>query len=70
MWRVILPLLRPSIQTALILRTILAVQVFAVVVAIAGRGTTVLANEAYRWYSEYRNPHLAATYAMFILFIS
>ena len=69
-WRVILPLLRPSIQTALILRTILAVQVFAVVVAIAGRGTTVLANEAYRWYSEYRNPHLAATYAMFILSIS
>jgi len=69
-WRIILPLLRPSIQTALILRTILAVQMFAVVVAIAGRGMTVLANEAYRWYSEYRNPHLAATYAMFILIIS
>ncbi|HEY67011.1 MAG TPA: sugar ABC transporter permease [Thermoflexia bacterium] len=69
-WRVTLPLLRPSIQTALILRTILAVQMFAVVVAIAGRGMTVLANEAYRWYSEYRNPHLAATYAMFILVIS
>jgi len=68
--RVILPLLRPSIQTALILRTILAVQMFAVVVALAGRGMTVLANEAYRWYSEYRNPHLAATYAMFILVIS
>ena len=69
-WRVVLPLLRPSIQTALILRTILAVQVFAVVVALAGRGMTVLAAEAYRWYSEYRNPHLAATYAMFILSIS
>ncbi|RLC64179.1 MAG: sugar ABC transporter permease [Chloroflexota bacterium] len=69
-WRVTLPLLRPSIQTALILRTILAVQMFAVVVAIAGRGMTVLANEAYRWYSEYRSPHLAATYAMFILVIS
>ena len=69
-WRVILPLLRPSIQTALILRTILAVQVFAVVQAIAGRGMTVLAAEAYRWYSEYRNPHLAATYALFILSIS
>ncbi len=69
-WQVILPLLRPSIQTALILRTILAVQVFAVVVAIAGRGMTVVANEAYRWYFEYRSPHLAATYAMFILVIS
>ena len=69
-WRVILPLLRPSIQTALILRTILAVQVFAVVAALAGRGVTVLAAEAYRWYGEYRNPHMAATYAMFILSIS
>jgi len=69
-WRVILPLLRPSIQTALILRTILAVQVFAVVRALVGRGMTVLANEAYLWYSEYRSPHLAATYAMFILTIS
>lgn len=69
-WRVILPLLRPSIQTALILRTILAVQVFAVVLALAGRGVNVLAAEAYRWYGEYRNPHMAATYAMFILSIS
>jgi len=68
--RVILPLLRPSIQTALILRTILAVQVFAVVRAVAGRGVTVLANEAYLWYSEYRSPHMAAAYAMFILVIS
>jgi multiple sugar transport system permease protein len=69
-WKVILPLLRPSIQTALILRTILAVQVFAVVLALAGRGVNVLAAEAYRWYGEYRNPHMAATYAMFILCIS
>ena len=69
-WRVILPLLRPSIQTALILRTILAVQVFAVVAALAGRGVTLLAAEAYRWYGEYRNPHMAAIYAMFILSIS
>jgi len=69
-WRVILPLLRPSIQVALILRTILAVQVFAVVQAVAGRGLTVLAKEAYYWYSEYRNPHMAAAYAMFILSIS
>ena len=69
-WRVTLPLLRPSIQTALILRTILAVQVFAVVRALVGRGMTVLANEAYLWYGEYRSAHLAATYAMFILTIS
>ena len=69
-WRVTLPLLRPSIQTALILRTLSAVGVFAVVHALAGRGMTVLAAEAYRWYGEYRNSHMAAIYAMFILSIS
>ena len=68
--RVILPMLRPSIQVALILRTLLAVQVFAVVLALAGRGVKVLAAEAYRWHGEYRNPHMAAAYAMFILIIS
>lgn len=70
LWRVILPMIRPSIQVALILRTILAVQVFAVAMALAGRGVTVLAAEAYRWYGEYRNQHMAAAYAMFILVIS
>ncbi|MDQ3412090.1 MAG: sugar ABC transporter permease, partial [Chloroflexota bacterium] len=49
--RVILPLLRPSLQVALILRTILAFQVFATVIAIAGQGLTVLSSEAYLWYS-------------------
>jgi multiple sugar transport system permease protein len=68
--RVILPLLRPSIQVALILRTILAFQVFATVIAIAGQGLTVLSSEAYRWYSDYRDPHVAAAYAGFILLLS
>ncbi len=68
--RVILPLLRPSIQVALILRTILAFQVFATVIAIAGQGLTVLSSEAYRWYSDYRDSHVAAAYAGFILLLS
>ncbi|HET7677244.1 MAG TPA: sugar ABC transporter permease [Candidatus Limnocylindrales bacterium] len=68
--RVILPLLRPSLQVALILRTILAFQAFAVVIAIAGRGLTVLAAEAYRWYGAYRDPHVAAAYAVLILGLS
>ncbi len=67
---VILPLLKPSLQVALILRTILAFQVFGVVLAIAGRGLTVLASEAYRWYVEFRNPNLAAAYSGLILLIS
>ena len=68
--RVILPLLRPSIQVSLILRTILAFQAFAVVIALAGSGLTVLSSEAYRWYGEYRDPNVAAAYAAFILVLS
>ena len=47
--RVILPLLRPSLQVALILRTILAFQVFATVIAIAGRGRHSHAAKAAWW---------------------
>ncbi len=69
-WGVILPLLRPSLQVALILRTILAFQVFAVAIAVAGRGITLLAAEAYRWYDSYRNPNVAAAFAALILVLS
>ena len=68
--RVILPMLRPSLQVALILRTILAFQAFAVVIALAGQATTVLSAEAYRWYQDYRDPHVAAAYATLILVLS
>lgn len=67
---VTLPLLRPSLQVALILRTILAFQVFAVVIALAGRNLPVLASEAYNWYSGYSNPNVAAAYALLILVFS
>jgi multiple sugar transport system permease protein len=70
-WHVILPLLKPSLQVALILRTILALQVFAVVVALSGGDiVTVLANETFRQYYEFRNPNVAAAYAGFILLLS
>jgi len=70
---VILPLLKPSLQVALILRTILAFQVFAVLVALTGGDVlTVLGNETYRWYdpARFNNPNVAAAYAGFILLIS
>ena len=68
---VILPLLKPSLQVALILRTILALQVFAVVIALSGGDVvTVLANETYRQYFEFRNANVASAYALFILAIS
>ncbi len=67
---VTLPLLRPSLQVALILRTILAFQVFAVVIALAGRQLPVLAEEAYRWYYDLRNPNVAAALSVLIMLFS
>jgi multiple sugar transport system permease protein len=68
---IILPLLRPSLQVALILRTILAFQVFAVVTVLGGGDiVTVLANETYRQYYDLRNFNVAAAYASFILLLS
>jgi len=67
---VILPLLGPSLQTALIIRTILAFQLFATVVTLAGRQIPVLAGEAYFWYSLYRSPNVASAYAVLILLFS
>jgi multiple sugar transport system permease protein len=68
--RVVLPMLRPSLQVALILRTILAFQVFATVVALAGTGLDVLADEARRWATDIDNDHVAAAYAGLILLLS
>ena len=68
--KVTLPSLKPSIQTALILRTILALEVFAVVLALAGTNMPVLMGEAYAWQHEYQNSGVAAAYAVVILAIS
>jgi multiple sugar transport system permease protein len=67
---VTLPLLRPSLQVALILRTILAFQVFAVVIALAGRNLPVLAGEAYTWYGDNHNVGVAAGYSLLIMVFS
>lgn len=68
--KVTLPSLKPSIQTALILRTILALEVFAVVLALGGTNLPVLMGEAYAWQHEYQNAGVAAAYAVVILAIS
>jgi multiple sugar transport system permease protein len=64
---VVLPLLRPSLQNALIIRTIFAFQTFSVVLALAGRVIPVLSGESYTWYVTNRNPNVAAAYAVLIL---
>lgn len=70
LWRVKVPLLKPSIQVALILRTILAFQVFAVVIALTGGATRVLSLEAFTWYRRLQNEHVAGAYAALILVAS
>lgn len=56
LWQVTLPLLKPSLQVALILRTILAFQTFAVAQALTGESFPLLVGETYRWYSALNNP--------------
>lgn len=67
---VILPQLRPSLQVAMILRTILALQTFAVAQALAGRNFPLLVGETYYWYNFLQNPNVAAAIALVVLAIS
>lgn len=67
---VILPQLRPSLQVAIILRTILALQTFAVAQALAGRDFPLLVGETYNWYSMLQNSNVAAAIALVVLLVS
>jgi multiple sugar transport system permease protein len=68
--KVTLPMLRPSIQTALILRTIAAFEVFAVVVALGGTTLPVLVGETFNWQFALQDRNVAAAFALVILAIS
>lgn len=68
--KVTLPMLRPSLQTALILRTIAAFEVFAVVVALGGTTLPVLMGETFNWQFALSDRNVAAAYALVILAIS
>jgi multiple sugar transport system permease protein len=68
--RVTLPLLRPSLQTALILRILMAFEVFAVVVALGGTTLPVLMGETFQWQFQLQDRGVAAAYAMVILGLS
>lgn len=69
-WRITLPLIRPALQSALILRTVLAFEVFAVVYALGGRNFPVLVGEAYAWQNQNQNYGVAGAYAVLIMIIS
>ena len=68
--KITLPLLRPSLQTALVLRVILAFEVFAVVQALGGTLFPVLMGETYAYQFELLNGGAAAAIALIILAIS
>ena len=68
--KVTLPMLRPSLQTALILRTIAAFEVFAVVVTLGGTTLPVLMGETFNWQFNLNDRNVAAAYALVILAIS
>ncbi|MDB6178336.1 sugar ABC transporter permease [Paracoccus sp. Z330] len=69
-YKVTLPMLRPSLQTALILRVILAFEVFAVVIALGGTQMPVLMSETFNWQFNLQDRGVAAAYAMVILAVS
>ena len=68
--KVTLPLLKPSLQTALILRTILAFEVFAVVAALAGSNLPILMGQTYEWQFALQDRNVAAALAFVTLVIS
>ncbi|MEU7633745.1 sugar ABC transporter permease [Nocardia sp. NPDC049220] len=67
---VTLPMLGPSLRVALILRTILALQAFAVAQALTGRDFPLLVGETYQWYSNLQNPAVASAVSLVVLAIS
>ena len=68
--RITLPLLRPSIQTALILRTVLAFEMFATVMTLGGRNFPVLVSEAFNWQYFQQDYGVAAAYAVVVMAVS
>jgi multiple sugar transport system permease protein len=68
--QVLLPMLKPSIQVALLFRIIFAFEAFAVIIALTGRAKQTLATEAWRWQAEYFDSHVAAAYSLLILILS
>jgi multiple sugar transport system permease protein len=70
LWSVTMPLLKPSLQVALILRTIYAFQTFAVAQALTGENFPVLVGETYRWYAFLSNPNVASVWALLIMAVS
>ncbi|KAF2957873.1 ABC transporter permease [Thermotoga sp. Ku-13t] len=68
--KITLPLLKPSIVSALLIRTLFAFQIFGVAWLLAGRDIPVLSGETYYWYVLRNNRNVASTYALVIAIIT
>ncbi len=68
-FQVTLPLVMPSLQSALLIRTLFAFKIFGVVWLLAGRDLPVLAGESYYNQAELFNPPIAAAYGFIIAVI-
>lgn len=70
-WRqfaaITLPLLKPALTMALIVRGVDAFRIFALPLALTGRGLPVLSTYAYVEYLEYGNPYTAAASSVILL---
>jgi trehalose transport system permease protein len=65
--RITLPLLKPALSMALIIRGVDAFRIFALPMALVGRNLPVLSTYAYVEYLEYGNPHTAAASSTILL---
>ncbi len=70
LFKIILPLLKPSIMSALLIRTLFAFQIFGVVWLLAGRDIPVLAGETYYQYIFLNNPNMASAYGVIIALVT
>ncbi|QZT33815.1 sugar ABC transporter permease [Caldalkalibacillus thermarum TA2.A1] len=66
-WYVTLPLLKPSITMALILRAVDAFRIFELPLVLAGRNFPVIATYAYSEFRDYSNPYTSGAAATILL---
>lgn len=68
--KIVIPLLKPSIQSALITRTLFAMQIFGIVWILAGRDIPILAGEGFYRLTELKEYDVASIYALVIAGLS
>jgi trehalose transport system permease protein len=66
-WYITLPLLRPSLSMAVIIRAIDAFRIFELPMILTGKSTPVLGTVAYSEYYEYDNPFTSAAAASLLM---